>query len=188
MISRGRDPVNLVWLKLRWKGENLDCARRTFTEASGQVPAGARVTQRLRDHAGALVGEVGASVSAAAGYGGLPWPSTHQGFTDQADLVFEGPSTRQNPATDLRRRLAHPGWTGRLRPRAVLPLHRHQMGTRHPRRPHPAIHRPAVATTSRSTLLNSYKTSTYSSGCGRVVLWLFGFRIRSTTFCSRGRN
>jgi transposase len=40
----------------------------------------------------------------------------------------KGCPTRQSPATNLRRRLAHPARTGRLRHRPVLPIHRHQMG------------------------------------------------------------
>jgi hypothetical protein len=64
---------------------------------------------------------------------------------------------RQNPATHLRRRLAHPDWTSRLRHRPVLPQHSRQMGTRHPRRPYPTLHRPALATTRPRTLLKRYQ-------------------------------
>jgi len=70
----------LVWLKRRWKCDNPGCGRATFTEVVPQVPAGVRLTERLREQAAALVGEVGASVSVAAGVCGLSWPRTHQGL------------------------------------------------------------------------------------------------------------
>lgn len=90
-LPRGRDRVELVWLKRRWKCDNPGCARLTFTEVVGQVPAGMRLTGRLREHAAELVGELGAPVSSAAGACGLSWPSTHQGFSDQADPVLAAP-------------------------------------------------------------------------------------------------
>jgi transposase len=90
-LPRGRDPVTLVWLKRRWKCDNPDCARATFTEVAGQVPARARLTERLREHAAELVGQLGAPVSTAAGACGLSWPTTHQGFLGQADPVLAAP-------------------------------------------------------------------------------------------------
>ncbi|MGH3915041.1 MAG: ISL3 family transposase [Pseudonocardiaceae bacterium] len=90
-VPRGRDRVELVWLKRRWKRDNPGGARLTFTEAVGQVSAGMRLTQRLREHAGDLVGELGVPVSTAAGACGLSWPSTHQGFTDRAEPVLAAP-------------------------------------------------------------------------------------------------
>jgi hypothetical protein len=59
--------------------------------------------------------------------------------------------TRQNPATHLRRRLAHPARTHRLRHRAVLPGHRHQMGNQQTRRPPPTLHHRRMATPSTHT-------------------------------------
>jgi transposase len=90
-LPRGRDQVELVWLKRRWKCANPGCERATFTEVVGQVPARARLTGRLREHAADLVGHLGAPVSTAAGVCGLSWPSTHQGFTDQVDPVLAAP-------------------------------------------------------------------------------------------------
>jgi len=51
----------------------------------------------------------------------------------------------QGAATHLRRRLAHPARTRRLRDRAVLPRHRPQMGHRQTRRPPPTVHNRPVA-------------------------------------------
>ena len=90
-LPRGRDPGALVWLKRRWKCDNPGCARKTFTEVVPQVPAGVRLTERLRKQAAALVGEVGASVSVAAGVCGLSWPTTHQAFTNHAERVLSVP-------------------------------------------------------------------------------------------------
>jgi len=50
-----------------------------------------RLTERLRKQAAALVGEVGASVSVAAGVCGLSWPTTHQAFTNHAERVLSVP-------------------------------------------------------------------------------------------------
>jgi len=88
---QGRDAVDLVWLKHRWKCENPGCARVTFTEATEQVPARARVTGRLREHAAELVGQLGVPVSVAAGAAGLSWPTAHQAFTNHADPVLGAP-------------------------------------------------------------------------------------------------
>ncbi|MGH3922666.1 MAG: ISL3 family transposase, partial [Pseudonocardiaceae bacterium] len=90
-LPRGRDRVDLVWLKRRWKCENPGCERVTFTEVVDQVPAGARVSGRLRAHAADLVGELGVAVSAAAGVCGLSWPTAHQGFIDHVDPVLGAP-------------------------------------------------------------------------------------------------
>ncbi|WP_456300625.1 hypothetical protein, partial [Streptomyces gossypiisoli] len=38
----------LVWRKRRWYCTEPGCPRRTFTEQVSQVPAGARITERLR--------------------------------------------------------------------------------------------------------------------------------------------
>lgn len=90
-VPRGRDRVVLVWLKRRWKCDNPLCARATFTEALGQIPARARLTERLREHAADLIGQVGAPVSTAAGVCALSWPTAHQAFTDQVDPVLAAP-------------------------------------------------------------------------------------------------
>src|ERR1035441_9091740 len=53
---------------------------------------------------------------------------------------------RQSPAAQFRRRLlAHPGGPGRVRDRAVLPVHRRQVEHRRARRLAPAVHHRALA-------------------------------------------
>jgi hypothetical protein len=63
---------------------------------------------------------------------------------------------RQSPAANLRRRLAHPARTDRLRHRPVLPGHRHQVGHRQTPRPPTAVHHRTLAATRPSPQLNSY--------------------------------
>jgi hypothetical protein len=52
-VRRAGDPVDLRWVKQRWKCHNGDCGRRTFTEWLPGVPPRCRVTGRLREQAGA---------------------------------------------------------------------------------------------------------------------------------------
>ena len=61
-----------------------------------------------------------------------------------------GPGATRAPRpcpTQLRRFLAHPARTHRLRCRAVLPVHRDQVGPGHPRRDDPTVHHRCVAPT-----------------------------------------
>jgi len=53
----------------------------------------------------------------------------------------------KGPAAQLRRMLAHPPGTGRLRYRPVLPAHRHPAGPQQNRRPPPPLQRPPLDTT-----------------------------------------
>lgn len=71
-LPRGRDPVAWVWLKWRWKCDNPGCARATFTEVVGQVPARARLTERLREHAADLVGQLARRYRPRRGRAGCP--------------------------------------------------------------------------------------------------------------------
>jgi transposase len=87
-LPQGFDPVVVLGLKRRFRCENSACARVTFTERIGQGPGRARLSERLRQHAAALVGELGGSVCAAARYAGLSWPTVHQAFARQADRVL----------------------------------------------------------------------------------------------------
>jgi transposase len=60
------------------------------------------------------------------------------GFTSNPGRTRRPPG--QGPAAQLRRILAHPRRTRRLRHRPVLPVHRQQMGHRQTRRAPPALH------------------------------------------------
>lgn len=79
--------VEVAWLKKRWKCTEVLCAKKTFTEHTGQVPPRARLTQRLRDAIlEAVAGEVRA-VDRVAGQFGVSWP-TVQRLIDRAAAVL----------------------------------------------------------------------------------------------------
>src|SRR5512135_66867 len=54
-LPQGRTRTELVWRKRRWYCHEPSCGRKSFTESTPAVPPGARITTRLREHAGDLV-------------------------------------------------------------------------------------------------------------------------------------
>jgi transposase ISL3 family protein len=72
--------VGLVWRKRRWRCWQSQCARSSFTESIPQLPRGARITERLRDAAGAAVAAQGRTITQAARDHGLSWPVVSAGF------------------------------------------------------------------------------------------------------------
>lgn len=89
--TAGVAPVAVVWTKRRWRCDSSDCPRATFTESVPQIPPGARLTERVREHAAGLIGDAGMPVSAAAVRVGVSWPSAHHAFTDRADQLLDTP-------------------------------------------------------------------------------------------------
>lgn len=83
----GRRP-RLVWTKRRWRCDQRACRRASFTEAVAAVPAGKRLTTRLRASAGAAVADRGRTVVQAARDHDLSWPVVAAAFTDHAVRVF----------------------------------------------------------------------------------------------------
>jgi len=88
---RAGDPVDLRWVKRRWKCTEESCERRTFTERLPQVPPRCRVTARLREQAAREVAERGITPAEAARHAGLSWPTVHDAFAARADRVL-GPA------------------------------------------------------------------------------------------------
>jgi transposase len=89
-LPQGRRRVNLVWRKRRWYCCEPLCARKSFTESVATVPAGARITTRLREHAGGLVVDgLCATVAAAGRSTGLSWPTTMDAARARADAVLD---------------------------------------------------------------------------------------------------
>lgn len=84
----GGDGIRLVWHKSRWRCGSLDCPKRTFTETVPSVPAGARLTTRLRQAAGTAVATAKRVVSEVAASVGLSWPVVHAAFTARAAAVL----------------------------------------------------------------------------------------------------
>jgi transposase len=80
--------VDLRWRKRRWHCDQPGCGRKTFTEAVEQVPARARLTDRLRRTAGAAVADAGRTIVQSARDHGLSWPVVSAAFTEYAAAVL----------------------------------------------------------------------------------------------------
>ena len=77
-VPYGEEPLGVRWHKVQYACVEVACARRAFTEKIPELPAGARVTGRLRRHVADRIGD-GLSVS-VAGAGLLGWPAAHAAF------------------------------------------------------------------------------------------------------------
>lgn len=64
----------LTWAKRRWRCRNPACGRATFTEHVPQIPPRHRLTVRLRQAAGAAVGDGGRTVEQSARDHAVSWP------------------------------------------------------------------------------------------------------------------
>ena len=87
-MRRAGDPVDLRWVKRRWKCQNGKCPRGTFTGSLPQVPPRCRVTGRLREQAGAEVAERGITPAEAARHEGITWPVAHSAFAARVSPVL----------------------------------------------------------------------------------------------------
>jgi transposase len=90
-LRRGLDEVSVCWLKRRWKCQAPACARKTFTESLPQVPPRRRLTERLRELAGAEVAERGCTVAGAGRWQRMSWPVANAAFAAHADPVLGQP-------------------------------------------------------------------------------------------------
>jgi transposase len=89
-LPQGRTGLNLVWRKRRWYCRERLCARKSFTESVPSVPPGARITTRLREHAGELVVDGSCATVAAAGrLTGVSWPTAMDAVRAVAEQVLE---------------------------------------------------------------------------------------------------
>jgi hypothetical protein len=75
----GSGQLRLVWRKRRYRSEQLECARRWFTETRAQVPGRARLTERLRERLADAVGTPNRAVSDVAGEYGVAWWTVQRG-------------------------------------------------------------------------------------------------------------
>ena len=87
----GDGGLELVWHKRRWYCAEPLCPRTSFTEQVRQVPAGARMTERLRDAAGRWVCDAGSTVIQAARDLRLSWPTVMDAFRAAATEVTTAP-------------------------------------------------------------------------------------------------
>jgi transposase len=107
---RAGDPVDLRWVKRRWKCAQEGCERKTFTERLPQVPPRCRVTARLREQAAREVEERGVTPAEAARHAGLSWPAVHGAFAARADpLLEQAPAPVAHLGIDEHRR-GRPRW------------------------------------------------------------------------------
>ena len=90
-VRRAGDPVDLRWVKRRWKCAAEACGRKTFTEWVPAVPPRCRITGRLREQAGSEVADRGITPAEAARHAGISWPSAHEAFTAAADPLLDQP-------------------------------------------------------------------------------------------------
>ena len=90
-VARGLDPVQVWWVKRRWKCGNGQCGRKTFTEWVPQVPPRCRLTERLRERAAAEIAGRGVTPAEAARGNGMSWPVAHEAFAAAADPLLEQP-------------------------------------------------------------------------------------------------
>lgn len=83
-VSRVRDvPHGSVALRVRVRKRRFACAevlcsRKSFTQASAQLPARSRVTTRLRERVGAAVAGANRAVSEVAAECGIAWWTAHR--------------------------------------------------------------------------------------------------------------
>ena len=95
-LQRVRDvafdgPVVVVWVKKRWRCWEVACSKRSFAEATAQVPARARFTTRL---GAAVLSAVTAEVRAVdrvAKEHGLSWPTVGRLLAAAAEELAAGP-------------------------------------------------------------------------------------------------
>jgi transposase len=109
-LPYGQRGLRLVWRKRRWYCTEPACARTSLTESVPQIPAGARLTARLRQVAGNKVRDDGATVVQAGRDLGLSWPTVMAAVRVQAaDLVEAEPEPVAVAGIDETRR-GRPRW------------------------------------------------------------------------------
>jgi len=89
-LPQGRTRMELVWRKRRWYCRAPVCGRKSFTESMPVIPAGARITARLREHTGDLVVDgLCATVAAAGRMTGVSWPTAMDAVRAAAERVLD---------------------------------------------------------------------------------------------------
>jgi transposase len=107
-VPYGADPLLVRWHKVQYACQESACARKAFTEQIPELPAGARVTGRLRQHVADLIGD-GLPVS-VAGEGLLGWPAAHAAFVAAVVAQLPDPAPVAVLGIDETRR-GKPRWT-----------------------------------------------------------------------------
>jgi transposase len=88
-VPYGEAPLEVRWHKVQYACRESVCERVAFTEQIPEIPAGSRLTGRLRRHVAEAV-DKGLAVSAAAA-GLMSWPIAHAAFVAHADRLLREP-------------------------------------------------------------------------------------------------
>ena len=109
-LPYGETPLAVRWHKVQYACREQRCPHKAFTEQIDELPAGARLTGRLRRHVGKLVA-AGAAVSSACD-GLMSWPIGHAAFVAHADAQLVEPALVRVLGIDETRR-GRPVWQQR---------------------------------------------------------------------------
>ncbi|MEJ8632388.1 ISL3 family transposase [Streptomyces sp. MS2.AVA.5] len=90
-LPYGERGLEFFWHKRRWWCRESACPWKSFTEQIPQIPAGARLTARLRAAAGCRVRDAGSTVVQAARDLHLSWPTVMDAFREAAGEVTRAP-------------------------------------------------------------------------------------------------
>ena len=77
-LPHGNVPLRLWVRKRRYRCVEGACPRRSFTEATGELPRRSRLTGRLRERVTAAVTRTNRAVSEVAGEHGIAWGTVHR--------------------------------------------------------------------------------------------------------------
>ena len=88
-LPYGEERLAVRWHKIQYSCREKPCPRKAFTEQIGELPAGARLTGRLRRRVAVAIG-AGQAVS-VAGEGLMSWPIAHAAFVVHADTLLAEP-------------------------------------------------------------------------------------------------
>ncbi|WP_457464794.1 helix-turn-helix domain-containing protein [Streptomyces sp. TE5632] len=90
-LPYGESGLEFRWYKRRRLCRKPGCPRRSFTEQIEQLPAGTRITMRLRDAAGRRIRDATSTVIQAARDLHVSWPTVMDAFRAAAREVTEAP-------------------------------------------------------------------------------------------------
>jgi transposase len=107
-LPYGEEPLEVRWHKAQYACAETVCRRKAFTEQIGELPAGARVTGRLRRHVADRVCDGLAVTVACAGL--VSWPVGHAASVAAADERLAEPEPVEVLGVDETRR-GRPHWT-----------------------------------------------------------------------------
>ena len=107
-LPYGEEHLVVRWHKVQYACRQAQCPRKAFTEQIPEVPAGARLTGRLRRSVAHQIGE-GLAVSVAS-LGLMSWPIAHAAFIKHADAQLAEPEPVRVLGIDETRR-GRPRWS-----------------------------------------------------------------------------